>query len=101
MSFAHLPNNLHHFYRPLSLDFLLLSIRGFTLEGAGLGLSFLFTPAWDKLLDMDVWKAAALQIIFSLGSCSGCNLSLASYNRFTHNCMRDAVLIALCNALTR
>lgn len=92
---------MHHLYVPFSLDSFCLSIRGFTLEGASLGLSFLFTPAWDKLLDMDVWKAAALQIIFSLGSCSGCNLSLASYNRFTHNCMRDAVLIALCNALTR
>ena len=27
---------------------------------------------------------AALQIIFSLGSCSGCNLSLASYNRSSY-----------------
>jgi len=79
---------------------LILSIRGFSLEGASLGLSFLFTPQWEKLLDMDVWKAAALQIIFSLGSCSGCNLSLASYNRFNHNCMRDAVLIAICNCVT-
>jgi len=79
---------------------LILSIRGFSLQGASLGLSFLFTPQWEKLLDMDVWKAAALQIIFSLGSCSGCNLSLASYNRFNHNCMRDAVLIAICNCAT-
>lgn len=79
---------------------LILSIRGFSLEGASQGLYFLFTPNWEKLLEIEVWKEAALQIIFTLGSCSGCNLSLASYNKINHNCMRDAVLIAICNSVT-
>lgn len=45
----------------------ILMIRGFTLEGAGLGLKFLFAPDLDKLFVAKIWKDAAVQILFSSG----------------------------------
>ena len=40
-------------------------VKGFTLEGCGKGLSFLFVPDWSQLADVNVWKSAATQILFS------------------------------------
>ena len=47
-----------------------------------------------------MWNAAAGQIFYSLGVALGTHLMLASYNKFTENVQRDAILIAFCNSFT-
>ena len=44
-----------------------LLVRGLTLPGAEAGLAFYLTPRFDKLLDGQVWVAAASQIFYSTG----------------------------------
>ena len=45
----------------------ILLVKGFTLEGCGKGLKYLFIPDWSKLYDVSIWVAAAKQILFSSG----------------------------------
>ena len=47
-----------------------------------------------------VWADAAMQIFFSLGPCWGSLITLASYNKFNNNTLRDAVFVATANCLT-
>jgi len=46
---------------------LILMIRGFTLDGMGKGLKFLFKPDFSKLWSPKLWKDAGVQILFSIG----------------------------------
>ncbi len=71
-----------------------------TLEGAGNGIDYFLQPDWEKLTDIDIWSSAASQILFSLSLGYGSQLILASYNEFTNNTHRDAILIGICNSLT-
>ncbi len=72
-----------------------------TLDGFLDGVEFYIVPRdWDKLADVNVWNDAAGQIFYSLIVAVGSQLLLASYNGFTNNCHRDAVLIGLFNSLT-
>ena len=41
-----------------------------------------------------------MQIFFSLGPCWGSLITLASYNKFNNNTLRDAVFVASANCLT-
>ena len=50
---------------------------------------------------VQVWADAAMQIFFSLGPCWGSLITLASYNKFNNNSLRDAVFVATANCLTR
>ena len=47
---------------------------------------------------VELWKDAACQVFFSLGATS-CMISLASYNKFTNNCQRQAVIVCFANYL--
>ena len=71
-----------------------------TLEGFTNGISYYLVPDWSKLWNIQIWKQAASQILFSLSVGNGSQLILASYNPFRNNAHRDALLIAICNALT-
>ncbi|XP_056275999.1 solute carrier family 6 member 4b [Pseudoliparis swirei] len=84
---------------PYIVLFILL-IRGATLPGAWRGVVFYLKPQWGKLLETSVWVDAAAQIFFSLGPGFGVLLALSSYNPFTNNCYRDAIVTSVVNCLT-
>lgn len=71
-----------------------LLLRGITLEGADNGLYYYFYPQWEKLKLFKTWRAAAVQIFFSISLAQGLNMCLASYNDFNNNIVRDVYIIA-------
>jgi len=79
---------------------LVLLGKGLTLPGAADGIWFYVNPKWEKLLEVQVWADAAMQIFFSLGPCWGSLITLASYNKFNNNTLRDAMFVATANCLT-
>ncbi|KAF7240747.1 Sodium-dependent serotonin transporter [Varanus komodoensis] len=79
---------------------LILLVRGVTLPGAWRGIVFYLQPNWEKLTSTAVWVDAAAQIFFSLGPGFGVLLALASYNPFSNNCYRDALVTSAANCLT-
>ncbi|XP_038059793.1 sodium-dependent dopamine transporter-like isoform X1 [Patiria miniata] len=84
---------------PYVVLFVLL-IRGITLEGAGVGITYYVVPTFSKLLNAQVWVDAATQICFSLGPGFGTMLAYSSYNKFNNNIYRDAMLTSCINCAT-
>ncbi|XP_049539813.1 sodium-dependent nutrient amino acid transporter 1-like [Anopheles darlingi] len=82
--------------------FVLISfaIYAFTLEGAGEGLKYFITPDWDELLNANVWKEAVTQCFFSLSICFGGVIAFSSYNNFSNNIYRDAMIISWLDTFT-
>lgn len=78
----------------------ILLIRGLTLEGSWDGIMFYLTPDWPRLLEAKVWGDAAMQIFFSLSPCWGGLITLASYNKFHNNCLKDTIFICFGNCGT-
>ncbi|XP_046558949.1 sodium- and chloride-dependent glycine transporter 2-like [Haliotis rubra] len=66
----------------------ILLVRGLTLPGGPQGVLFFITPDFNKLLDVQVWVTACVQVFFSLGPGYGGLISMASYNNFHSNCLR-------------
>ncbi|KAJ0004395.1 hypothetical protein NQD34_010609 [Periophthalmus magnuspinnatus] len=79
---------------------IVLIIRGATLEGSLQGVAFYLTPDWARLLNAQVWNDAASQIFYSLGIGVGGLLSMASYNKFDNNVIRDTIVITVGNCGT-
>ncbi|KAL3287988.1 hypothetical protein HHI36_002442 [Cryptolaemus montrouzieri] len=75
-------------------------IRGITLEGASAGLAHMYTPKVEKLLDPKVWLDAATQVFYSFGLAFGSLIAFGSYNTPKNNCVRDVILVSICNAIT-
>ncbi|GIY38113.1 sodium- and chloride-dependent glycine transporter 2 [Caerostris darwini] len=73
---------------------IILVIYGCTLSGAMTGLKYLFIPEWKRLLEIQVWRAAAEQLLFSLSLGSGCLIMYASYNKFESKLYRDAMFVS-------
>ncbi|KAG7280214.1 hypothetical protein CRUP_037575 [Coryphaenoides rupestris] len=71
---------------------LVLIIKGATLEGSLQGVAFYLTPDWGRL--------ASAQIFYSLGIGVGGLLSMASYNKFDNNVIRDTLIITVGNCST-
>uniref|UniRef100_A0A182JD70 Transporter n=1 Tax=Anopheles atroparvus TaxID=41427 RepID=A0A182JD70_ANOAO len=79
---------------------LVLLVRTCTLEGAGDGILYLLKPQWEKLLDVKVWYAAVTQCFFSLTISLGAVIVYASYNNFSNNIYRDAMIISWLDTFT-
>ncbi|KAI3387419.1 hypothetical protein SNEBB_000950 [Seison nebaliae] len=79
---------------------LILGIRGWMFENAIDGIKFFVKPNLSKLENPKVWNDAAGQIFFSLSSSFGGLITLASYNRFHTNTLRDTMIVSLGNCLT-
>jgi len=77
-----------------------LLVRGVTLEGASVGLEYLFVPTWSKLLEFNVWRAAAGQMFFSLGISWGGLMMFGSYNKFHNKINIDASVVSSLDFLT-
>lgn len=79
---------------------LILLVRAVTLEGADAGLLYYVTPRWEELLTAGPWLDGATQIFFAYSIGCGALPALGSYNKFHHNCYKDAVITCIVNTLT-
>eukprot|EP00092_Neocalanus_flemingeri_P035752 GFUD01038928.1.p1 GENE.GFUD01038928.1~~GFUD01038928.1.p1 ORF type:complete len:462 (-),score=74.85 GFUD01038928.1:77-1462(-) len=77
-----------------------LLFRAVTLEGAGAGLMLYITPDWSKLWSLACWIDSATQIFFAYSIGTGALPALGSYNKFSHNCVKDTVITCLVNTAT-
>jgi len=78
----------------------ILLVRGLMLEGAMDGISFYLNVDWEKLLGIQVWIDAAVQVFYSVGAGFGVHLAYASYNKFHNNCYRDCLVTSAVNSFT-
>ncbi|XP_022368179.1 sodium-dependent dopamine transporter [Enhydra lutris kenyoni] len=77
-----------------------LLLRGITLPGAIDGIRAYLSVDFRRLCESSVWIDAATQVCFSLGVGFGVLIAFSSYNKFTNNCYRDAVITTSVNSLT-
>ncbi|MCL2852430.1 MAG: sodium-dependent transporter [Defluviitaleaceae bacterium] len=61
------------------VSMVVLMIYGAALPGAGVGLTALFTPNFDRILDPNIWVAAYGQVFFSVSACMGIMVTYGSY----------------------
>ncbi|KAH9489858.1 Sodium- and chloride-dependent creatine transporter 1 [Bulinus truncatus] len=83
-------------YVTATLPYILITvliIKGLTLPGAMDGLIFYIYPDFSKLLQVQTWLEASLQVFYSLGPIWGGLVTMASYNKFQNNCLRDSVIL--------
>ncbi|XP_035827546.1 sodium-dependent serotonin transporter [Aplysia californica] len=84
-------------YVTATLPYVLLTvliIKGITLPGAMDGVIFYVKPDFKKLLLLQTWIEAAIQVFYSLGPAYGAIITMASYNKFHNNCLRDSILLS-------
>uniref|UniRef100_A0A915CRP8 Uncharacterized protein n=1 Tax=Ditylenchus dipsaci TaxID=166011 RepID=A0A915CRP8_9BILA len=84
---------------PYIFIFVLL-VRFLTLPGSVNGLLHFFQPKWSVLRDLRVWGDAAVQVFYSLSTCTGGLTTLASYNRFHNKIFFDIWVISFVDFFT-
>jgi len=90
-------------YFTAMFPYLVLTIfffRGITLKGAAEGLIHMFTPKMEMLMKPTVWLDAANQVFYSFGLAFGSIISFGSYNNPEKNCVKDVIIISICNGFT-
>ncbi len=73
------------------------AVRAVTLPGAGVGLSYLFTPDWSVLASPQVWLEALTQNAWDTGAGWGLILAYATYMRRSDHVVRSAILTGVGN----
>lgn len=79
---------------------LVLLIKGLTLDGCGSGIKYLFIPDWSKVADLSIWKASAIQILFSSGVAYGPFLYYGSARKKSDTIVSASFWIPLANSAT-
>ena len=77
------------------LIMVILLVRALTLEGCIIGLRAYVKIDWKYFLQGRTWLDASTQIFFDYSVGNGALAALGSYNKFNHNCLRDAVIACL------
>ncbi|XP_062874365.1 sodium- and chloride-dependent GABA transporter ine [Trichomycterus rosablanca] len=77
-----------------------LLINNVQLPGAKDGILYFLMPNWNKLLEVQVWVNAAAQIFNSIGIAFGSMISMASYNKYNNNILKDTFVVSLANSAT-
>ena len=80
--------------------YIVLLVRGVTLNGHDEGIRYYTQPDWSKLGDMAIWSSAAAQALFSAGICFGSYITMASFNKFNYNIIRDTIIITCFDTFT-
>lgn len=95
-------NNWFTAFFPYSVMIILL-LRALTLAGAIDGLKAYINIDWKYMKQGSTWMDAVTQIFFTYGAGTGVLPALSSYNKFNHNCFRDAFItciVTTCTCLT-
>lgn len=79
---------------------IILLIRGATLDGAKDGILYFIKPDFALMGSAQLWTAAANQVIFSFGAGWGAVHTLASYNNYRNNCIRDCIILVILGVFT-
>ncbi|CBY13504.1 unnamed protein product [Oikopleura dioica] len=79
------------------LMLIILVIRGVTLKGASIGISYFLKPDLAKLKDPEVWVQAGSQVLFSYVSGQGVLTSMGSYNKFSFNVFKWSTRLCCLN----
>ncbi|XP_055329333.1 sodium- and chloride-dependent glycine transporter 2-like [Paramacrobiotus metropolitanus] len=90
-------------YVTSTLPFIVLIIllgNGAAQDGAVDGILYFIVPKFDKLLNIQTWKAAAEQMFFSLSVAFGSLTMLGSYNKFNNNCYQDGLIVSVLDTVT-
>ncbi|OAD62007.1 Sodium- and chloride-dependent GABA transporter 1 [Eufriesea mexicana] len=74
--------------------------RAVTLDGSYQGMLYYVTPRWAELRSPGPWIDGATQIFFAYSIGTGALPALGSYNKFHHNCYKDALITCIVNTLT-
>nr|XP_042897169.1 sodium-dependent nutrient amino acid transporter 1-like isoform X2 [Parasteatoda tepidariorum] len=69
-------------------------------KGSWEGIKFFFEPELEKLLEIEVWYRACEQSFFSLAIGYGNIVMIASYNKFSNNVYKDAIIISVLDTFT-
>ncbi|XP_058835250.1 sodium-dependent nutrient amino acid transporter 1-like [Topomyia yanbarensis] len=78
----------------------ILLVHACTLKGAFNGILYFLTPQWDQLLNVTVWYEAVTQCFFSLSVCFGGIIAYSSFNNFSNNVYKDAMIISWLDTFT-
>lgn len=82
----------------LCLMVVIIVVFSLTLPGAGVGLTQLFTPDWNQLLNFNVWLAAFGQIVFSLSLGMAIAVTYSSYLPDGSKLVDSALTVAFSNS---
>ena len=75
-------------------------IRGVTLPGAAIGLTYYLNPVFSKLLDPSVWTAAYGQVFYSVSIGLGILIAYSSFLPEKADITSSAIIIGISDALT-
>ncbi len=85
---------------PALLVIVLISLgRTVTLDGAGEGIAFLFTPDWSTLMRPRIWLEALTQNAWDTGAGWGLILTYGAYMQSKHGVVKNAFITGIGNNL--